>query len=60
MTALTREPSCKPGVNQRRRLVDPASDPRNNPLDDPAQMGIGTERCPGQVQPAAAFHIDAV
>ena len=27
MTALTREPSCKPGVNQRRGLVDAASQP---------------------------------
>ncbi len=43
MIALNRDPFGQPGVDHRRGLVDPAADPRDDPVDDLEQVLVVAE-----------------
>ena len=48
------------GVHHRRRFIDPASDARDDALDDLHQVRVVFERQPGQFEFAGAFDVDPV
>ena len=58
--ALTREPSRKPGIDHRARLVDAAADRADDALDDLHQVAVVAKEDVGQFEPAVALDVDLV
>ena len=58
MIALTRRAVRQPGVHHRRRVVDPAADRGDDPVDDLEQVAVVLEPDVGLLQPAVPLDED--